>query len=640
MINLVIGGPARVPWAAASLALGLSLTLLGCDGDGRRATEPLEPETASLETAIFIDGGAASGLDAVHFNGMSGQLYLSEITCGGGGFVDIDNDGDLDVYVSQGQMIGPDTPIDDALVPPQHPLPISDRLYRNDLRRAADGTPHLSFTDITDSMGLAATTYGCGISAADFDNDGRVDIFLANLGPDQLLHNQGPDADGVVTFRDVAASAGVDGDGMSTAAAFVDYDLDGWLDLYVGSYVSFDNSGATRCASLSGAPDYCGPGAYPTEPDALYRNRGDGTFEEVSEAVGLRSVAPQPALGVAIADFDDDGWPDIYVANDGEPNHLWLNHRDASGRVRFAEQGLLAGCAVNGGGAAEAGMGTDAGDYDDDGDFDIFVAHLIKETNTLYRNDGRATFVDASAASGLGSPSLARTSFGAAWLDYDNDGWLDLMVASGGVVLDPELVAQGDPFPLHMENQLFHNLGAGAPSQAVPPEVSFVEVTAEAGDVFQLSEVSRGVAVGDVDNDGDPDALVFNNSGPLRLLLNQVGQNQPWIGLRLVGAEPSRDLPGGEPSRDLPGGEPPRDLLGAKAAILRQGRTTRWRQTQTAGSYNVSGDPRILIGLGDDPAIEGLRVVWPDGTVEDWLGLAIGRYHTLRQGGGQRVEAP
>ena len=634
MVHEVIDGPATGQRAGTMVAILWSLSIIACGGapPPGPASEELPYEGAGMATespdgGLFVDASLETGLDAVHFNGMSGQLYLSEITCGGGGFVDIDGDGDLDLYLSQGQMLGSGKTYDDALRPPVHPLPVSDRLYRNDLTSPGDTSPgdtghRLTFTDVTDTMGLAATTYGCAMTAADFDNDGRVDLFLANLGPDQLLHNQGPDASGNVTFRDVAPSAGVVGDGMSTAAGFVDYDRDGWLDLYVGSYVAFDNSGATRCASLSGAPDYCGPGAFPSQLDHLYRNRGDGTFEEVSEAVGLRSVTAQPTLGLAVADFDGDGWPDLYLAHDGEPNHLWLNRRRADGRVHFVEQGLLAGSAVNASGASEAGMGVDGADYDDDGDFDIVVAHLIKETNTLYRNDGHATFADATDASGLGAPSLPRTSFGVAWLDYDNDGWLDLLAVSGGVVLDPELVAQGDPFPLHMENQLFHNLGAVAPSQAGTPEVSFAEVTATAGDVFRRSEVSRGVAVGDVDNDGDPDALIFNNAGPVRLLRNRVGQAQGWIGLRLVGPEPSRDL------------------LGARAAILRRGRASRWRQAQTAGSYNASRDPRVLIGLGDDPQIDGVRVVWPDGQTEDWTGLATGRYHTLRQGDGQTVASP
>ncbi len=517
------------------------------------------------------------------------------------------------MYVSQGRLLGKGKTLNDASLQPHHPGVSKDRLFRNDTVVDLDGAQGLRFHDVTDAMGVEATEYGCAVAAGDIDNDGHVDLFLANLGRNQLLRNRG--SEGSIVFDDITDAAGVAGSGNSTVAVFFDYDRDGWLDLFVGSYVGFDASGATRCASLSGAADYCGPGAYDAEPDALYRNRGDGTFEDVSLAVGLRVTPPRPALGAVAADFDGDDWPDLYVANDGEPNHLWLNRRGARGHVTFEERGLLSGSAVNGAGASEAGMGTDTADYDDDGDMDIVVAHLIKETHTLYQNDGAAGFRDGTDGSGVGSLSLPYTSFGIGWLDIGNDGWLDLMVASGGVVLDPVLVAAEDPFPLHMKNQLFQSSGK------VESGVRFVDVSEAAGEAFQLSEVSRGLAVGDVDNDGDVDAAVFNNGGRLRLLVNQVGQDRPWIGLRLVQ------------------GSPPRDALGAKAAVLREGRPTAWRLVKTAGSYNVAGDPRVLFGLGDQPAIDGVRVVWPDGKTEDWIGLDLERYHTLHRGEGTEVEA-
>ena len=602
------------------MMIAVCVLALGCGADvDLKGTEPDRPETSltaseqvvSEVIPAFVDRAVESGLDSVHFNGMSGELYLSEITCGGGALADLDGDGDLDVYVSQGHMLGQGKTVTDALLPPYHSGVSKDRLFRNDTSATSGESRGLRFTDVTDAMGLEATEYGCAVAAGDIDNDGHVDLFLANLGPDQLLRNRG--VEGSITFDDVTAEAGVAGGGQSsgghsTVALFFDYDRDGWLDLYVGSYVRFDTTGATRCASLSGAADYCGPGAYDAEPDHLYRNLGGGTFEDVSVAVGLRSVPPHPALGAVAADFDGDGWPDLYVANDGEPNQLWLNLRDGQGNVIFEDRGLLSGSAVNGAGASEAGMGTDAADYDGDGDMDIVVAHLIKETHTLYQNDGNAVFRDGTDGSGLGSSSLPYTSFGIGWLDFDNDGWLDLMVANGGVVLDPALVAAKDPFPLHMKNQLLQNLSG----------VTFGDVSPAAGDAFQLSEVSRGLAAGDVDNDGDADAIVFNNGGRLRLLVNQTGQDRPWIGLRLV--------------------EGPRDALGAKAAVLRGGRATAWRLAKTGGSYNVAGDPRVLFGLGDQPEIDGVRVVWPDGKAEEWTDLGTGRYHTLYRGEGLAVE--
>lgn len=610
----VMWGLQGVGWCALAAAL---VGIMACGG----RVEDVAPEDDSSPPVlglppIFVDGSDASGLDVVHFNGMSGELYLREITCGGGGWLDADGDGDLDLYLVQGSMLGPGKSLADALIPPAGSRPVADRLLRNG-GRGDDGA--VGFTDISHVLDPLPSTYGCSMAAADFDNDGWTDIFLANLGINQLFRHGGLDADGLPIFHDVAAAAGLDGDGMSTVAAAFDYDRDGWLDLFVGGYVTFDESGATRCSSLSGAPDYCGPGAYPSEPDRLYRNLGDGTFEDVSERVGLHSTQARPALGAAVADFNGDGWLDLYVANDGEPNHLWISRRrdssDGAADVIFSEEALLAGSAVNAGGAAEAGMGVDVADFDDDGDVDIFIAHLIKETNTLYLNDGAAVFRDHTAAAGLGSASLPRTSFGVGWLDYDNDGWLDLLVASGGVVLDPELVVLGDPFPLHMPNQLFRNEG-GATGEGI----RFVDVTAAAGEALALSEVSRGVAIGDVDNDGDADALVFNNGGRLRLLVNQVGQDRDWLGLRLVT------------------GDPPRDALHAGATLRRNGRLEGWRQAHGDGSYNVSRDPRILWGLGEGAPVDGVRVVWVDGQIEEWDDLETGRYHTLQQGEGRTVE--
>ncbi len=579
---------------------------------------PPPPAAATGQTAagpeLFVERAAATGLDFVQFNGMAGELYLQEITCGGGALADFDDDGDLDVYLLQGRMVG-DHGLDEALVRPRHPPPLTDRLYRNDLAESGEET--LRFTDVSASLGEAAAGYGCGVAAGDVDNDGWNDLYVMNVGANRLLRNLGPAAGGAIAFEDATAAAGVGDEGTGVTAVFFDYDRDGWLDLFVGNNVAFDNSGRTVCRSLSGAPDYCGPGAYPSQPDRLYRNRGDGRFEDATESAGIAAAPRRPTLGAVAADFDGDGWQDLYVANDGQPNNLWLNRPGPGGTRVFSDEAMLAGCAVNADGAAEASMGVAAGDFDSDGDVDILLTHLIKETNTLYRNDGRGNFDDATSAAGLGAASLSYTSFGTGFFDYDNDGWLDLLVVSGAVTILPELAAAGDPFPLHQRNQLFHNLGGSGGA------VRFVEVTDRAGAVFELSEVGRGAAFGDVDNDGDVDVLVVNNGGPARLLVNRVGAKRSWLGVRLVG-------------------EAGRDMLGARAAVLRGGGPALWRRASTDGSYSSAGDPRIVFGLGDDPAVDGVRVEWPDGrmagpSAEDFVGLEAGRYHTLRRGEGRAV---
>ena len=417
----------------------------------------------------FTDRAADAGLDFVHFNGMSGEFYFPEIMPPGVGLLDVDNDGDLDVYLVQGQLLGTGTTIGQALLPPPGPLPLTGRLYRNDLTVQRDATRTLRFTDVTDESRIDAREYGMGVAAGDVDNDGRVDLYLTNLGPNQLFRNNG---DG--TFSDVSRQSGLDDSGWSVSAAFVDYDRDGWLDLYVGNYVDYSTDADRECPSETGRVGYCVPQVYRAQPDRLYRNEGDGTFVDVT-ATALGTTTFGPALGVATADFDGDGWLDIFVANDGEANQLWMNRRDGT----FGDAGLLSGTALNGAGDAEGSMGVDAGDFDNDGDEDLFMTHLTTETNTLYVNDGTGLFEDRSALSGLGPPSLMSTGFGTAWLDFDNDGWLDVLTVNGRVSRTEERA--NEPFPYDQPKQLFRNLGDGR----------FEEVTDRAGAVFAVSEVGR-----------------------------------------------------------------------------------------------------------------------------------------------------
>ncbi|MCP3963184.1 MAG: VCBS repeat-containing protein, partial [bacterium] len=389
---------------------------------------------AVAEPPIFTDVAAETGLDFVHFNGMSGEYYFPEMTGQGAALLDYDNDGDLDVYLVQGAILGPGKTMKDALFPHKGTGTPSDRLYRNDLRAG-----RLSFTDVTAASGLAkiATGYGMGVAAGDFDGDGHVDLYVTNYGSNQLLRNRG---DG--TFEDVTKKAGVDDPAWSTSTTFFDFDRDGRLDLFVTNYVVFDVARNPECFATSSRRDYCGPAAFDGVADRLWRNRGDGTFEDVSTRARVAAVKAA-GLGVVAADLDGDGWQDLYVANDGEANHLWLNQRDGT----FRDEALLAGVAVNRQGEAEASMGVAAADFDADGDEDLFMTHLMGETNTLYVNDG-GLFEDRTLETNLAAGGVPFTSFGTSWLDVDNDGWLDLLIVSGAVRILEPLARAGDLFPL------------------------------------------------------------------------------------------------------------------------------------------------------------------------------------------------
>ncbi len=575
-------------WKTLTLALA-AVTAAACSSGGR--DNPQAAAWTAAPSEWFVERARETGLDFVHFNGMTGEYYYPEIMAPGVGLLDYDNDGDLDVYVVQGQLLGPDKTMAQAVFTPQGEL--RDRLFRNDLTVAADGTRSLRFTDVTAASGIDLRSYGMGLAAADFDNDGWVDIYRTGLDRAHLLRNNG---DG--TFVDVTPRAGVDNrGGWGVSAAFVDYDRDGWLDLYVGNYLIYTLAGDIDCLSVTGRADYCPPNSYRAQPDRLYRNRGDGTFTDVT-ARALTGGADGPALGVSTADFDGDGWLDIYVGNDGEANQLWMNQRDGT----FKDMAFVSGAAVNGAGNAEASMGIDAGDFDNDGDEDLFVTNWQAQMNILYLNVGGGAFEDRKAASGLGSPSLAKTGFGAAWFDFDNDSWLDLITVNGAIQASE--ARRNDPAPYAERKLLFRNLGNGR----------FGDVTKQAGSVFQIEETSRGAAFGDVDNDGDVDVLVGNLNGPARLLVNNIGSRNHWIGLKVTGGA---------------GG---RDMLGARIEIIRNGRPTLWRRARADGSYASANDPRVIAGLGDSADAVKIRVRWPSGGVQEWSGVPVDRWTTLKEG--------
>jgi hypothetical protein len=572
--------------------------LLGCPSEKEVETTGAD---AGPRADLFIDQAEESGIDFVHFAGACGELYLAEMMGSGAALFDYDNDGDLDAYLVQGNYLHPDRGSCPPLFPPTARMePLGDRLYRNDLEFEPDGRPRLSFTDVTAESRIESSGYGMGVATGDINNDGWLDLYVTNLGENLLFVNNGD-----LTFSERAQEAGVDDPRWSASASFVDFDHDGWLDLYVTNYVDFTVSTHKLCRSLTGAPDYCGPLAYPPLPDSFFRNRGDGTFDSLSWTA-MVGIAPASGLGVTSGDFAGDSQLDLYVANDGMPNFLWTLEPDGTLRNRAME----AGSALSGQGQAEAGMGVTVGDIDADGDEDLLVTHLALETNTFYRNMGSGIFDDQSAATGLGTPSWAFTGFGTAWIDFDNDGWLDLLAVNGAVKLIPELAAAGDPYPLRMPNHLYRNLGQG----------EFEDTTALSGDVARSLEVSRGVAAGDVDNDGDVDVLLSNNSGPARLLVNQRGQDRHWLGLQLVGDET------------------PRDMFGAWAGVRRPGAATLWRRVRTDGSYLSASDPRLLIGLGDSSEIDGIVVLWPDGLWEEFSARA-NSYSVLRQNSGKATDA-
>ena len=587
----------------------LALALLGgCGGgapegsggggtDGAAAAGPTDPigPGPEGEPRWFVDTAVERGLDFVHFNGASGEFYFPEIMAPGVGVLDYDNDGDLDVYFVQGQMLGAETTTSNAALSPPGSVRPAGRLYRNDLQVHADGTRALRFTDVTTESGIEARGYGMGMATGDVDNDGLVDLYLTAFGRNQLFRNKG---DG--TFTDVSRPSGTDDDGWGVSASFVDYDRDGWLDLYVGNYLRYETETATECFSTTGGRDYCAPQVHRPQPDRLYRNQGHGRFVDVT-TTALVGRAVGAALGVVTADFNNDGWLDIYVANDGHENQLWMNQRDGT----LINTGLLSGTALNADGETEASMGVDAGDFDNDGDEDLFMAHLTDQTNTLYVNDGTALFEDQSARSGLGPPSFSYTGFGAGWFDFDNDGWLDVLVANG-LVRDLDEGAS-DPFPYAQRNQLFRNLGTGR----------FEEVTAQAGEIFDVPAVGRGAAFGDIDNDGDVDVLVGNDNGPARLLLNQVGSRHHWLGYRLAGKQSGRDV------------------LGARVEVVRDDGPTLWRRARADGSYASANDPRVHVGLGEAAGVSRVRVHWPNGAVEEWFNVSVDRWTTLTEGSGQ-----
>ena len=537
----------------------------------------------------FLDVTTRTGLDFTHLNGARGELLLPEVIGSGGALFDFDNDGDLDVFLVQGA--GGRGKGEELSRGKESGGEARGRLYRNDLRVNADGTRTLRFTDVTEASGILARGDGMGAATGDIDNDGCVDLYVTNLGSNQLFRNN---CNG--TFTDVTARSGTDDPRWSTSATFVDYDQDGWLDLFVVNYVAFTPDMKRACFSAGSARDYCNPVVYDPLPARLLHNNHDGTFSDVSARTGI-ARSPGHGLGVLATDVNEDGWPDLYVANDGDPNQLWINGRGAS----FTNDALLAGVAVSRAGRPQGSMGIDAGDIDGDGDEDLFVTNLDNESNTMYLNVGQGLFEDRTVEWGVFK--LGLTGFGTRFVDIDNDGWLDLVVVNGAVRHLASQVQRGDSYPLKQPKLLFRN-DSGR---------KFMDVTATGGPAFERLEVSRGLAVGDVDNDGASDLVVFNNNGPARVLVNQAARGKHWIGVRVID------------------GRYRRDAVMTRVELPRRGGTL-WRRVHTDGSYCSASDPRVVFGLGADGSPQTIRVHWLGGKVEEFTGLAADRYWVIEAG--------
>ena len=524
----------------------------------------------------FVDRTSAAGLDFVHANGARGELRLPEVIGAGGALLDFDNDGDLDVFAVQSAADG------------APPAARGSRLYRNDLQPGA--APR--FVDVTDRSRIAVTGYGIGAATGDVDNDGRVDLYVTTLGSNALLRNNG---DG--SFTDITATSGADDRRWSSSASFLDIDRDGWLDLFIANYVNYRPDMKRECFSAASARDYCNPAVYDPASARLLRNTGTGTFADISTAAGV--AAPGRGLGVLAFDANQDGWTDVYVANDGDPNHLWINER---GTGRFRDDALLSGVALSRAGRPQGSMGIDAADLDGDGDEELFVTNLDNEGNALYVNAGKGVFEERTLEWGLFA--LGLTGFGTRFVDYDNDSWLDALVVNGAVRHIDAQRRTGDPYPLRQRNQLFHNERGRR----------YADVTGAAGPPFADTAVGRGLATGDLDNDGDTDAIVFNNNGPARVLMNQSPRTNHWIGLRVLD------------------GRYPRDAFQARVEVTLADRRRLVRRVHTDGSYASAGDPRVLTGLGSAGTPVTVRVLWPEGTSQEFRNLAVDRYWVLEPG--------
>ena len=527
----------------------------------------------------FEDVTAKSGIRFKHETSRTRQKYLPESMGAGVAMFDYDNDGWLDLFFVNGAKL--QDPMPRGSSPDKSDPRYWNRLYHNN----RDGT----FADVTEKAGLQGRLYGMGVATGDYDNDGYVDLLVTNLGGNILYHNNG---DG--TFTDVTAKAGVGGSGWCTGACFVDYDRDGRLDLIVSRYVQWDFSDVYCGEHRPGYRAYCHPDQFEPITHLMFHNNGDGTFTDVSKKCGIAS-SPGKGLGVAIDDFDGDGWPDIFVANDSVAEQLFRNNHDGT----FTEVALVSGLGYDQNGHAFAGMGADFGDYKNTGWPSVFVNALANQKYKLFRND-KGSFDDVTDSIGLGASTLSHSGWGAKWIDYDNDGWLDLFVAQGHVMDNIQLT---EPTLRYLEPPLLLRNDQGR----------FSNVSPQGGSIFTTPIAARGAAFGDLDNDGLVDVAINCNDGPAIILRNRVGHGNHWLALNLIGSTSNRDA------------------IGSRIRLLTESGQQQTRFVSTAGSYISASDKRAHFGLGSSKKIRLIEITWPSGIVQRLESVAVDQILTVKE---------
>jgi hypothetical protein len=511
----------------------------------------------------FVDITKKSGVNFQYQSSHTSRKYLIETMGAGVALFDYDNDGRLDIFLVNGAPLQDPTP--KGSIPKKSGLAYWNRLYH----QKPDGT----FEDVTERAGLQGAGYGMGVAVGDYDNDGFEDLYVTAYGGNKLYHNNGNG-----TFTDVTDKAGVQGSGWSSSAAWVDLDNDGRLDLVVLRYLEWGFDDIWCGEHQPNARAYCHPDVFKPVSPLVYHNNGDGTFTEVAKQLGLDKLAK--GLGIAIADYDRDGHIDLFVANDSMLEFLFHNKGDGT----FEEVGLAAGIAVDGDGRTFAGMGVDFSDFNNDGWPDVIITDLANQRYALYQNNGDGSFTYASQVSGIGRISMTHSGWGNRFFDYDNDGWKDLLVAQGH---DLDTIEINYPNLHYREPMLLaHNSGK-----------TFVDVSRESGDIFQQSWVARGLAIGDLDNDGRLDAVVTTNDGPAFVLHNETPSQNHWLLLNLVGHKSNRDAIG-------------------TAVTLTTNATTQYATVSTAGSYQSSSDKRVHFGLGKETVVPRIEIRWPSGIIQ------------------------
>jgi hypothetical protein len=561
---LIVGAMSGPPWASVA---------------ARR------PQLAASTRVTFTDVTAKAGIAFRHTNGAFGKKYLPETMGSGCAFLDYDNDGWQDVFL-----------VNSTTWAGQRSAKSTSALYRNN----RDGT----FTDVTVHVGLALVFYGMGVAAADYDNDGWIDLYLTGLGDSRLFRNVGG-----TKFVDVTRAAGVSDSGFATSALWFDYDRDGRLDLFVGHYVEWSAETDLFCTLDGTTKSYCTPESYKGQSGRLLRNRGNGTFEDVTVRTGLRDPTAK-TLGVALLDYNGDGRMDIFVANDRQPNRLYANGADGT----FTDVAVGAGVAFSEAGVARAGMGVDAGDYDGTGRHSLVIGNFSNEMLALYTNEGNGLFIDEAPVSALGQATLLTLTFGCFFIDYDLDGRLDILAVNGHVADD---ISKIQPTVTYAQSpQLFRNIG----------DRKFQDTSGQVGSAFRQPIVGRGGAFGDIDNDGDLDLLITENNGPARLLRNEGANRSRWLRVQLKGTTDNRSAIGATVTLS--------ETAQGKGGSAFSPNMKQVRLVKTGSSYLSQSELPITFGLGVSREPTELTIVWPNGSRERVRSPEMNRLIVIEQGKG------